>query len=258
MTGITDTWFTVEIIDPQTYAISEYKHWEETHCYLLCGRERALLIDTGLGVSNIRTVVDQLTKLPILAAATHVHWDHIGGHRFFEQIAVHELEKEWISGQFPLPVQEVRKSLTMYPCDFPAGFDPEVYRIYQGFPQRVLRDGDRLDLGGREVRVIHTPGHSPGHCCFYEPERRYLYAGDLIYRGCLQAFYPSTDPLLFYESVKKIRAYQADRILPGHHQMQIPGSLVEKVADGFAQIKKNGLLRQGSGCFDFGEFQIQI
>lgn len=56
-----DPWFTVEEIDPQTFAISEYKHWEETRCYLVCGRERAALIDTGLGVADIRSVVDGLT-----------------------------------------------------------------------------------------------------------------------------------------------------------------------------------------------------
>lgn len=43
-------WFTVETIDKDTFAISEYKHWEETHCYLLCGTEKAVLIDTGVSV----------------------------------------------------------------------------------------------------------------------------------------------------------------------------------------------------------------
>ena len=79
-------WFTVEKIDEDTYAISEYQHWEETHCYLLCGTKRALLIDTGLGVANIKEVVDKLTMLPIFVVTTHVHWDHIGGHQYFENI----------------------------------------------------------------------------------------------------------------------------------------------------------------------------
>ena len=74
-----DTWFTVEAIDRDTFAISEYKHWEETHCYLICGTEKAILIDTGLGVDNIKAVVDRLTDLPATAITTHVHWDHIGG-----------------------------------------------------------------------------------------------------------------------------------------------------------------------------------
>ena len=54
-------WFTVEKIDNNTFAISEYKHWEETHCYLLCGNEKAILIDTGLGVENIKEITDSLT-----------------------------------------------------------------------------------------------------------------------------------------------------------------------------------------------------
>ena len=96
-------WFTVEQVDPQTFVLSEYGHWEETHCYLLCGNESALLIDTGLGVSNIRAVVSRLTTLPVLAVTTHAHWDHIGGHRYFAQIAVHHLEKDWLSVRFPRP-----------------------------------------------------------------------------------------------------------------------------------------------------------
>ena len=67
-----NNWFTVEQIDFQTFAISEYKHWEETHCYLLCGQKKAILIDTGLGVSNIKNIVDSLTELPVEVITTHV------------------------------------------------------------------------------------------------------------------------------------------------------------------------------------------
>ena len=251
-------WFTVEKIDAQTFAISEYKHWEETHCYLLCGREMALLIDTGLGVANIKNAVENLASMPVVAAVTHAHWDHIGGLRHFDNIAVHELEKDWISGHFPLPLQAVKDNLAKYPCDFPADFDIENYQIFQGMPQKILRDGDLLDLGGRQIQVVHTPGHSPGHCCFYEAERDYLFAGDLIYKGCLYAFYPTTDPQLFYDSVKRVRKLHVTRILPGHHQLNIPVSMIDEIEAGFAQIERSGKLRQGSGLFDFGEVQVQI
>ena len=76
-----ESWFTVEQIDYNTFAISEYQHWKETQCYLLCGEERAVLIDTGLGVSNISEIVDTLTGLPVMVITTHVHWGHIGGHK---------------------------------------------------------------------------------------------------------------------------------------------------------------------------------
>ena len=251
-------WFTVEKIDAQTFVISEYKHWEETHCYLLCGQEKALLIDTGLGVSNIKKIVDSLTDLPFMAVTTHVHWDHIGGHRYFDNIAVHELEQDWLSVKFPISLQVVKNNLTRLPCDFPAEFDIDAYRIFQGMPQRVLSDGDWLDLGNRKIQVVHTPGHSPGHCCFYDPEREYLFSGDLIYKGCLYAFYPTTDPQLFYHSVKRVQEYKISRILPGHHQLNIPVSLINEIEAGFAQIERSGKLKQGNGLFEFGDFQIQI
>ncbi|MDY2879545.1 MAG: MBL fold metallo-hydrolase [Candidatus Borkfalkiaceae bacterium] len=251
-------WFTVEKIDSQTFAISEYKHWEETHCYLLCGRERAILIDTGLGVANVREVVDSLTELPVTAVTTHVHWDHVGGHRYFDDIAVHEKEKDWLSVGFPLPLQAVKKDLTKVPCDFPSDFRIDDYRIFQGEPDKIFRDGDWLDLGGRKIRVIHTPGHSPGHCCFYEPEREYLYSGDLIYKGCLYAFYPTTDPQLFYRSVQRIRTYQTAKVLPGHHELDVPVSLIDGIGEGFARLAESGRLRQGNGLFDFGNFQIRL
>ncbi len=253
-----DDWFTVEKIDAQTFVISEYKHWEETHCYLLCGQEKALLIDTGLGVSNIRKIVDSLTELPVMAVTTHIHWDHIGGHRYFDHIAVHELEKDWLAVKFPIPLQVVKNNLTKFSCDFPAEFELDAYRIFQGEPQRILSDGDWLNLGNRNIQVIHTPGHSPGHCCFYEPDRGYLFSGDLIYKGCLDAFYPSTDPQLFYDSVKRVRKYEITRVLPGHHQLHIPVSLIDEIESGFAQLEREGKLKQGSGLFEFENFQIHI
>lgn len=251
-------WFTVEEIDAQTFAVSEYRHWEETHCYLLCGTERALLIDTGLGVSDIRAVVNSLTALPIDVVTTHAHWDHIGGHRYFDSIAVHEAEKDWLSLHFPLPLSAVIQNLLREPCDFPRDFSVDGYRIFQGQPQRILRGGDCFDLGDRKLYAVHTPGHSPGHCCFYEPERKYLYSGDLIYAGCLDAFYPSTDPLLFFESVKKVWALEIGRILPGHHRLSIPVSLIGEIVKAFGHLSDKGKLIQGSGLFDFGEFQIHI
>lgn len=252
-----DNWFTIEQIDRDTFSISEYKHWEETHCYLLCGTKSALLIDTGLGVANIKKVVDSLTLLPVMVATTHVHWDHIGGHKYFDNIAVHESEKDWLS-QFPIPLQVVKHNLMCKPCDFPLDFSIDNYQLPQISPQQLLHDSDCLDLGERKITVVHTPGHSPGHCCFYEPERKYLYSGDLIYSGCLDAFYPTTDPHLFWQSVKKIQHLNIERILPAHHQLNISVNIINRIEIAFSQLAKEGSLAQGNGIFDFGDFQLHI
>ena len=193
-----NAWFTVEAADADTFVISEYQHPEQTHCYLLLGDSRALLIDTGLGVSDIGAVVSSLTSLPVTAAATHVHWDHIGGHRHFSDIAVHGKEAGWLSGGFPLPLNVIKKNLMAGVREFPADFDMDRYEIYGGGAGRLISDGDVFDLGGRRLSLLHTPGHSPGHLCFWEPARGYLFSGDLIYAGMLDMFYPTTSPEAFF------------------------------------------------------------
>ena len=254
----TSSWFTVEKIDSHTFSISEYQHWEETHCYLLCGQYKAVLIDTGLGIANIRYIVDKLTTLPVTVFTTHVHWDHIGGHKLFERIAVHELEKNWIAGGFPLSLNDVKEQLIKAQSVFPKEFNIDSYQFYQGEPSFLLHDGDSFDLSGRTIRVIHTPGHSPGHCCFYEPERKYLYSGDLIYKGCLDAFYPSTDPHLFHQSVKRLMDYDISKVFPGHHDLDIPVSLISEIEADFSQLERCGQLKQGNGLFEFGNITIHI
>ena len=106
--------------------------------------------------------------------------------------------------------------------------------------------------------VIHTPGHSPGHCCFYELNRKYLFSGDLIYQGCLDAFYPTTDPQLFFQSVRKIWRLDINRVLPGHHQLNIPVDIIGRIENGFSKLSDEGKLKSGCGIFDFEDFQIHI
>ena len=85
-------WFTIDKIDSNTHIISEYRHWEETHCYLVEGNNRALLIDTGLGICDISAEVKKLTDKPVTAVATHIHWDHIGGHKYYHDFYAHDAE----------------------------------------------------------------------------------------------------------------------------------------------------------------------
>lgn len=108
-----EDWFTVEKFDSDTFAISEYKHWEETHCYLLRGNRKAILIDTGLGVANIKKITDSLTTLPVMVITTHVHWDYIGGHRLYDNIAVYEAEKDWLSVKFPI-LRDIHRNIAAF------------------------------------------------------------------------------------------------------------------------------------------------
>ena len=250
-------WFTINQVDESTYIISEYQHWEETHCYLLIGSDRALLIDTGLGICNIYEQVRKLADKPITAVATHIHWDHIGGHKYFSDFYVHGAELDWLDGGFPLPVQAV-KNMVADRCELPKDFDISKYEIFQGEPSRVLEDGDTIDLGGRTIRVLHTPGHSPGHLCFWEAERGHLFSGDLVYKGTLFANYPSTDPTSYLSSLEKIADLPANRIFPGHHSLDVHPEIVIQMRDAFRELDTGGKLHNGSGTHNYGDWSVML
>jgi len=250
-------WFTIDRIDADTHIVSEYRHWEETHCYLLNGSERSLLIDTGLGISNIYTEIKKLTGKPVTAAATHIHWDHIGGHKYFPNFCAHEYELNWLSGEFPLTMEQIR-DMVVDRCDLPKGYDVSTYEFFQGTPARVLRNGDSIDIGGRRIQVLHTPGHSPGHMCFWEEARGYLFTGDLVYKDTLFAYYPSTDPAAYLASLEKISALPVKRVFPAHHTLDIGPEILIRMRDAFRKLKTEGQLRHGSGIFDYGDWAVWL
>ena len=252
-----DNWFTIDRIDDATIIISEYRHWEETHCYLLRGSERSLLIDTGLGIANISDEVRKFTDRPVTAVATHIHWDHIGGHSYFPDFYAHLEELDWLNGQFPLSIKTI-KEMVIDRCDLPDGFDVDDYVFFQGMPSKTLRDHDIIDLGGREIEVLHTPGHSPGHMCFWEKKKGYLFTGDLVYKDTLFAYYPSTDPEAYLASLEKISALPVKRVFPAHHSLDIQPEILIRMMEAFRQLKRNGKLHHGSGTYDYGDWGVWL
>ena len=250
-------WFTTEQIDRDTYVISEYRHWEETHAYLLNGTKSSLLIDTGLGIMNIADEVRKLTDKPVIAVATHIHWDHIGGHKYFPDFYAHEGELNWLHGEFPLSAGQIR-DMVVDRCRLPDGYDVRDYEFFQGAPTRVLKDGDEIDIGSRTVRVLHTPGHSPGHMCFWEEGRGYLFTGDLVYIGTLFAYYPSTDPALYKASIEKVAALPVNRVFPAHHDLNIKPIILQDMKNAFSELEAQGKLHHGAGTYEYGDFAIWL
>ena len=250
-------WFTLDKISADTHIISEYRHWEETHCYLLEGREQCLLIDTGLGICNISKEVKKLIDKPVIAVATHIHWDHIGGHKYYPDFYAHEAELNWLNGEFPLSMDTIR-NMVIDRCDLPEGYNVNNYEFFQGIPTRVLHHGDTIDLGGRVITVLHTPGHSPGHLCFWEPQRGNLFTGDLVYKDTLFAYYPSTDPQAYLASLETIAALPVKGVFPAHHSLDIQPEILIRMRDAFRQLKADGILHHGSGTFDYGDWAIWL
>ena len=194
-------------------------------------------------------------------ATTHVHWDHIGGHKLFGEIFVHEKEVDWLRNGIPASIDSVKQEILKKesPSELLGNFDIDNYTVYTGNPTRILKDLDIIDIGSRKIQVIHTPGHSPGHICFYEKERGCLYTGDLIYSGTLQVFYPSTNPVEFKQSIEKIYGLKnIVKILPAHNSLNISINIIGKIKEAFEFLEKKHQLVQGSGIFEFSDFKIHL
>lgn len=257
-----DDWFTVKKIDTSTYVISEYGHWEQVHSFLLLGEERAMLIDTGLGIDNIKRMTDKLTSLPIFVMTTHVHWDHIGSHGSFDEIYVHAADVDWlVNGIKGLPIEHIRtavgRDLTIAP---PETFDPVTYIPFQGEPTGIVIDKDQFDLGNRVIQVIHTPGHSPGHIALFDENRGYLFTGDLLYADYpVYAFYPTTDPVDLVNSLEKITNFTGvQKIYGSHHRLGMEADTLLEVKKAVAYLRENHLAVFGTGIHRFNGFSVQF
>ncbi len=117
-----------------------------------------------------------------------------------------------------------------------------------------MHDGDTIDFGYRIITVLHTPGHSPGHMCFLESARGYLFTGDVVYKDTLFAYYPSTYPQAYLRLLEKIAALLVKQVFPAHHTLDIhPEILLSRMRDTFLKLDKEGKLHHGSGTFDYGD-----
>ncbi|MGF7046243.1 glyoxylase-like metal-dependent hydrolase (beta-lactamase superfamily II) [Paenibacillus sp. DS2015] len=257
-----DSWFTVQEIDPKTYAISEYGHWEKVHSFLLIGDEKAILIDTGLGIDNIKRITDQLTDLPIVVITTHVHADHIGSHGEFQEIYVHEGDEDWlVNGIKGLPIEQIRRDISRdITLPTPETFNPDTYIPFQGKPTGLLQDGDVIDIGNRRITIYHTPGHSPGHISVLDNIHGYLFTGDLLYDETpVYAFYPSTNPVDLVNSLEKISEIpNVTKVFGSHNTLGLEPIILQEVKNAIGELRERGLVKHGTGIHKFQGFSVQF
>jgi len=198
----------------------------------VAGRDRDLLVDTGMGVASIVEAVGDLFEHGVTAVATHGHDDHIGGHHEFDDVVAHPLEASSLEtaplrslhiveawGQEVVDVLEA----SGYPMHdeyfvdaLPVGVALETFRQRPARVTRLVDEGDVIDLGDRVFEVLHLPGHSPGSIGLWEAATGTLFSGDAIYDGPLLDELPESDIAAYCATMERLIALPATVVHGGH------------------------------------------
>ena len=259
--------YTVHTIDENTFAIEEKTKFNQGLCYLLRGREKALLIDTGFGYQGFKEIIEGLTNLPVLVANTHAHLDHIGGNHYFEELWYHEADRHiftlhtdrsYTLGMLTEGMPRIVRAIMGKAAGKMLDIDPAGHYQYFG-DEHIFR------LGGRDVEVVPTPGHTPGSVCFLDSENKMLFSGDTVCEwGVLLHFRgEGCPPAVFLESLRRLKQLERhfDTVWPGHHSFPVEKSYIDDYLTCAEQIVSKAAkytVTKGRPCAQYGRVLITV
>lgn len=215
-----NNWFEVYEVEPNVWAIYEPFQWQEVISYLIVGTETSVLFDTGNGIGDIKSVVDQLTDKPVLVINSHSHFDHIGGNYQFDTVLS-------VATPFTLKrtdgIRSEELSIEVSPqalcTSLPEGVSPESHQIRSFSIRQTIEDGEIIDIGGRSLEVVRVPGHTDDAIALLDRQAGFLWSGDSFYEGAIWLFFPETDLVAYRDSVAKFAALAPDlkAVFPAHN-----------------------------------------
>jgi glyoxylase-like metal-dependent hydrolase (beta-lactamase superfamily II) len=214
-----DPWFEVYKVAPGVFAIYEPHQFEEVISFLILGDKRAVLFDTGLGIGDIKRVVTSLTSLPITVLNSHTHNDHVGDNWEFDEIYGMDTEFTRTDAKGSGVDAQAELAPGSLCGQWPAGFDAKSYSTRPFHITHWIHDGDTVDLGGRVLEVMSTPGHTPDAICLLDRKNGLLFTGDTFYDAPIWLYRPETDLDAYVHSVERIAALapQLHLLLPSHN-----------------------------------------
>jgi hydroxyacylglutathione hydrolase len=177
-------------IDDRTWVGSGHMMANES-LYLVEGQNKALLIDAGTNIKDLDKIVASITNKPVMLVATHVHPDHTGASiNVFPEIYLNQADTVNI---------------------------PRMMANYKG-AVKYLKDGQTIDLGGRTINVVFTPGHTPGSTTFIDKDAGYGFSGDSFGSGNLLLSTDFSTLIATCEKTAKIMdQYGIKKLYPGHY-----------------------------------------
>ncbi len=172
------------IIGNGVYEINEF---DGASMFLIVGREKALLIDTGVGIGDLKGFIVGLTDLPVDVLLTHNHRDHVGNAPQFKKVYISRLDTRMGPMLRPLTTKESRLQFAynarkIHPDRNYLWSEADFDTFTQEPEIDIIEDGFEFDLGMRKVKCIWTPGHTPGSFSAIDDATGILFCGDACNR----------------------------------------------------------------------------
>ena len=236
---VSDPWFEVYKPAPGVFAIYEPHQSEETIGYLITGTKRALLFDTGMGISDIKKVTEELTTLPVVVLNSHTHDDHVGGNWQFR--TVYGMDTDFTRQNAKGSREDAQAEITPDQIcgELPKGFDAKSYSTRPWKITVFLHDGDMIQLGKRIIQVIATPGHTPDAISLLDRFNGLLFTGDTYYPAPIWLYRPETDFKAYAASISKLNALAPSiKLVLGAHNIPVAQPIVlTRLVSAFAAVR---------------------
>ncbi len=259
-----EPWFEVYKVVTGVFAIYEPHQAEETISYLIVGTKQALLFDTGMGMSNIRGVVSRLTSRPVVVLNSHTHNDHVGDNWRFPFVYGMDTAFTRANAKGSRVDAQAEIAPDQICGELPKGFNPKTYATKPWKISRFVHDGFKINLGGRTLEILSTPGHTPDAISLIDRENGLLFTGDTYYPAPIWLYRPETDLNAYVNSVKQLAALAPKlKLVLGAHNIPVaqPDVLpklvdaIQAVRSGKGEVKSVGA---GKAMHTLGDFKFLL
>jgi glyoxylase-like metal-dependent hydrolase (beta-lactamase superfamily II) len=234
-----EPWFEVYKVAPAVFAIYESHQAEETIAYLIVGHKQALLFDTGMGIAGIRSIVSRLTSRPVVVLNSHTHDDHVGDNWQFN--FVYGMDTAFTRANAKGSREDAQAEITPDQLcgDLPKGFNAKTYATKPWHVSLFVKDGFKINLGGRTLEIISTPGHTPDAIALIDRENGLLFTGDTYYPAPIWLFRPETDFDAYDASIKRLAALAPNvKLVLGAHNIPVAEpSVLPRLVTAFESVR---------------------